>query len=71
MAARAGLHLAEANDSAEILAHVGPLLEAGRSVMLQPYLESVDREGETALMYIDGRFRTGSSPSSTVMSFAV
>jgi glutathione synthase/RimK-type ligase-like ATP-grasp enzyme len=39
-----------------ILAHMQPLLAAGRSVMLQPYLESVDREGETALMFIDGEF---------------
>jgi len=43
-------------DRAQILAHIGPLLDAGRSVMLQPYLESVDTSGETALMYIDGRF---------------
>lgn len=43
-------------DTAEILAHMQPLLAAGRSVMLQPYLESVDRDGETALMFIDGRF---------------
>jgi glutathione synthase/RimK-type ligase-like ATP-grasp enzyme len=43
-------------DTAEILAHMEPLLAAGRSVMLQPYLESVDRDGETALMFIDGRF---------------
>jgi len=43
-------------DRAEILAHIAPLLDAGRSVMLQPYLESVDTSGETALMYIDGRF---------------
>jgi glutathione synthase/RimK-type ligase-like ATP-grasp enzyme len=40
----------------EILAHMQPLLDAGRSVMLQPYLASVDRDGETALMFIDGRF---------------
>jgi len=39
-----------------ILAHMQPLLAAGRSVMLQPYLESVDRDGETGLMFIDGRF---------------
>jgi O-ureido-D-serine cyclo-ligase len=39
-----------------IVAHMEPLLAAGRSVMLQPYLESVDRDGETALMFIDGRF---------------
>lgn len=43
-------------DRAGILAHIGPLLAARRSVMLQPYLESVDAQGETALMYIDGRF---------------
>jgi O-ureido-D-serine cyclo-ligase len=41
---------------AQILGHIAPLLAAGRSVMLQPYLKSVDTEGETALMYIDGRF---------------
>ena len=41
---------------AEILAHLAPLLAARRSMMLQPYLESVDTSGETALMYLDGRF---------------
>jgi glutathione synthase/RimK-type ligase-like ATP-grasp enzyme len=41
---------------AEILAHVGPLLKKRRSVLLQPYLPSVDRDGETALIYIDGEF---------------
>ena len=41
---------------AEILAHMQPLLAAGRSVMLQPYLDGVDRDGETALMFIAGRF---------------
>jgi hypothetical protein len=44
------------SNRAGILAHIAPLLAAGRSVMLQPYLESVDHAGETALMYIDGRF---------------
>ncbi|HUL18588.1 MAG TPA: hypothetical protein VLV29_04910 [Steroidobacteraceae bacterium] len=39
----------------EILAHMGMLLRARRSVLLQPYLPSVDRDGETALIYIDGR----------------
>jgi hypothetical protein len=43
-------------ERAQILAHIAPLLASGRSVMLQPYLESVDHSGETALMYIDGRF---------------
>lgn len=36
--------------------HIGRLLDAGRSVVLQPYLPSVDRDGETALMFFDGIF---------------
>jgi O-ureido-D-serine cyclo-ligase len=36
--------------------HVARLLEAGRSVLLQPYLASVDTDGETALLYFDGSF---------------
>jgi hypothetical protein len=37
-------------------AHAARLLDAGRSVMMQPYLEQVDRLGETALIYFGGRF---------------
>ncbi len=37
-------------------AHAARLLDAGRSVMLQPYLDQVDRQGETALIYFAGRF---------------
>lgn len=40
---------------ADILAHMRGLLAARRSVLLQPYLPSVDREGETALIYIGGQ----------------
>ena len=47
-------HASTARD--EILAHLRPLLAAGRSMMLQPYLEGVDRDGETALVFIAGRF---------------
>lgn len=36
--------------------HVERLLEAGRSVMLQPYLDQIDVHGETALIYLAGRF---------------
>lgn len=36
--------------------HIARLLEQGRSVMLQPYLRSVDQAGETALVYFDGQF---------------
>jgi hypothetical protein len=31
-------------------------LSAGRSVLLQPYLDSVDRDGETALIFFAGQF---------------
>jgi len=37
-------------------AHALRLLSKGRSVLLQPYLESVDVTGETALIYFSGRF---------------
>jgi O-ureido-D-serine cyclo-ligase len=43
-------------DVAETLAHVQQLLKARRSVLLQPYLEGVDRHGETALIFIGGHF---------------
>lgn len=36
--------------------HIGRLLDAGRSAMLQPYLDAVDVQGETALLYFDGAF---------------
>ena len=38
------------------LAQAQRLLESGRSVLLQPYLDSVDTAGETALMFFAGRF---------------
>ena len=37
-------------------AHVRRLLDEGRSVMLQPYLEAVDTVGESALIFIDGAY---------------
>jgi O-ureido-D-serine cyclo-ligase len=42
--------------TAAMLEQLQPLLRARRAVLIQPYLESVDRDGETALMYIDGAF---------------
>ena len=36
--------------------HIERLLAAGRSVLLQPYLDQVDLHGETALIYFNGRF---------------
>jgi len=38
------------------LAHAQRLLDAGHSVLLQPYLDRVDAYGETALIYFDGKF---------------
>jgi len=37
-------------------AHIARLLAAARSVMLQPYLDRVDHHGETAVIYIGGRY---------------
>jgi O-ureido-D-serine cyclo-ligase len=39
--------------------HIERLLDAGRSVLLQPYLDQVDLHGETALIYFTGRFSHG------------
>lgn len=36
--------------------HLQRLLDAGRSVILQPYLDQIDHHGETALVYFGGRF---------------
>jgi len=38
------------------VAHARRLLEANRSVLLQPYLRRVEQDGETALMFFEGRF---------------
>lgn len=59
-------------------AHIERLLELGRSVMLQPYLDQVDLHGETALIYFHGRFshairkgpllRKGSGPTEALFA---
>ena len=38
------------------LRHVAELTAAGRTAMLQPYLTRVDDDGETALLFMGGRF---------------
>lgn len=43
-------------DVASAAAHVDALLGRGRAVMIQPYLDRVDVEAETGLVYIDGEF---------------
>ena len=44
------------DDHALALIHLQRLLGQGRSVMMQPYLDRVDADGETALIFFDGEF---------------
>ena len=44
------------DDLGAIRTHVDRLIEAGRSVLLQPYLDRVNVHGESALVYFAGRF---------------
>ena len=46
----------EAGHRDVIVAHVATLLAQGRSVLVQPYLASVDVAGETALAYFEGQY---------------
>lgn len=48
--------LSVASDREHADAHVQRLLAAGRTVMVQPYLDAVDTYGETALLFAGGRF---------------
>ena len=43
----------------DVYTHSEELIAAGRTVMVQPYIPSVDVEGETALIYLGGRFSHG------------
>lgn len=38
------------------VAHVRRLLDGGRSALVQPYLAEVDSHGETAMIFIEGRY---------------
>jgi glutathione synthase/RimK-type ligase-like ATP-grasp enzyme len=46
----------QAGDRAAAIAHAGRLLDQGRHVLVQPYLDAVDTQGETALLYFEGCF---------------
>lgn len=48
--------LASPEQRALAAGHATSLLAAGRTVMVQPYLEAVETVGETALVYFDGVF---------------
>jgi hypothetical protein len=41
-------------DADAVVAHVRRLLDAGRAVMVQPYVASVDARGETAVLHLGG-----------------
>lgn len=45
-----------APNRAAAVAHAKRLLDAGRHVLVQPYLEAVDTAGETALLFFAGRY---------------
>jgi glutathione synthase/RimK-type ligase-like ATP-grasp enzyme len=45
-----------AGDREGVLAHVRALRDAGRTVLVQPYLDAVDTQGETAQLFLDGRW---------------
>jgi hypothetical protein len=46
-------------DEAAAREHVSRLLAAGREVMVQPYLASVETERETSLLYLGGKYSHG------------
>jgi glutathione synthase/RimK-type ligase-like ATP-grasp enzyme len=52
----AAFSLDEARERERAREHAERLLAAGRAVMVQPYLEAIERHGETALMYVGGEF---------------
>lgn len=43
-------------DAGEARTHAQSLLDAGRVVMVQPYVAEIDTDGETALLYYDGAY---------------
>ncbi|MDO9379757.1 MAG: hypothetical protein Q7T56_12990 [Nocardioidaceae bacterium] len=44
------------SDPVDALTHAAELRAAGRTAMVQPYVASVDDEGETALLFVDDAF---------------
>ncbi len=42
------------SDADAVLVHAGQLVAAGRTAMVQPYLDSVDDAGETAMLFLGG-----------------
>ena len=44
------------DDLGPVRPHIHRLLDEGRTVMVQPYVDAVDTAGETALVYLGGRY---------------
>ncbi|MFY0406110.1 ATP-grasp domain-containing protein [Solicola sp. PLA-1-18] len=44
------------DDAADALRHAREIVASGRTAMVQPYVASVDDEGETAMLFVDGAF---------------
>jgi len=44
------------SDAPAAAAHVRRLQEAGRTAMVQPYLESIDEQGETGMVFLEGQY---------------
>ncbi|MCU1659173.1 MAG: hypothetical protein JWO57_3829 [Pseudonocardiales bacterium] len=51
--------------------HAARLHDAGRVVLVQPYLGDIDRKGETALIYVDGEFSHAISKGAMLASATV
>lgn len=45
-----------ADEPGRSMGHVRHIHASGRTAMVQPYLDAVDSHGETALIYLDGRY---------------
>lgn len=51
----ASYNVNSAPDRAQAIMHCRKLVEQGKTVMIQPYLRRIDEEGETCLIFIEGR----------------
>jgi glutathione synthase/RimK-type ligase-like ATP-grasp enzyme len=52
-------HSASYDSGEDAEEHVARLHEMGRSVMVQPYLDAIDAQGETGLIYLGGAYSHG------------
>jgi len=59
-------HTLSASDRGAAINHAMELLGSGRSVMIQPYVTSVDTAGETCLTFIDGVFQHATSKAAVL-----